>query len=543
MVRLYRSLFLLVGLLLIGSGALPVRADEAARPEVRALWVDAFRNGVKTPAQIDKLIQDAVTGNINTLIVQVRRRGDAYFNISVEPRTEDPVLASGFDALQYLIDKAHAHKIEVHAWLNTLVAWNKSVPPVDPNHIWNLHGPKTADRANWVSYYRTYNKTEQKWSEEVYPSYFLDPGHPDAVDHTVNVYLNVVKNYNVDGIHLDYSRYAGKGWGYNSTSVARFNARYGKTGLPEPDDPEWAAWRRDQTANLVRKIYLNAIAVKPQIKVSSAVITWGDGPVREEDWEKTRAFAEVFQDWRGWLQEGIIDMVIPMNYFSEWSSTQQVWYDRWIEWEKNHPYERHIVIGPGIFTQYIDETLAQIRRAQAPSASGNNAAGVALYAYGASHPYSNDDYIDWGSSLGLPRQPHIYIPGTNDWLYRLLSQEGGYQDPVSDKFIPTRPVFPTRVDTPEMPWKTQAKNGYIMGTVRDSFGKTYDDLKMVLESLNPNPEAPKLRRVIYTDGNGWFGMAGLPPGHYRFVVQDQRFAGEWMREVIIEVGRVAEVGS
>ena len=100
----------------------PVMADQASpRPEIRAFWVDAFHDGAKTPAQVDQLVADALPSNVNTLIVQVRRRGDSYYNMTTEPRAEDPVLQEGFDALQDLIDKAHAHGIEVHAWLNTLV--------------------------------------------------------------------------------------------------------------------------------------------------------------------------------------------------------------------------------------------------------------------------------------------------------------------------------------------------------------------------------------------------------------------------------------
>ena len=107
----FRIILILTGLSdTVDIGRFSHQADDwpEVQPEVRALWVDAFRDGAKTPAQIDQLIQDALTGNINTLIVQVRRRGDAYYNRSLEPRTEDPVLPPGFDALQYLIEKAHA---------------------------------------------------------------------------------------------------------------------------------------------------------------------------------------------------------------------------------------------------------------------------------------------------------------------------------------------------------------------------------------------------------------------------------------------------
>lgn len=524
-----------------------VRVDRPIRPEVRAFWVDAFRDGIKTPAQVDRLVQDALTANVNTLIVQVRRRGDAYYNKSFEPRTEDPVLTPGFDSLQYLIEKAHAHQIEVHAWLNTLVAWHTSKPPKDPKHIWNTHGPRVSGRDNWVSYYRKYNKDSQSWSKETFSSFFLDPGHPDVVDYTTEVYLNVVRNYDVDGIHLDYSRYAGMNWGYNPTSIDRYNARYGTTGLPEPDDPQWAEWRREQTANLVRKIYLKAIAIKPTLKVSSAVITWGDGPVAEDDWEKSKAYREVFQDWRSWLKEGILDIAIPMNYFSEWDSTQQLWYNHWIEWEKNNQHGRQIVIGPGNFMQYIEDTLEQVRRAQEPSSQGNYAAGICLFAYGASHLFSSDDFASSASSMGFPRQPHRYLPKTNSWLFPLLSKEGTYVDPVLKKTISTKPVFPAPAPIPDMPWKSQPSKGYLMGTIADGTNKRFDYTKVIIDGWvtvnkdTSNPTDARLHYEVYTDGSGWFGIAELPAGLYRISIDTKEIEGAKTRLITVKPGRVFEV--
>ncbi|MCL6590948.1 MAG: family 10 glycosylhydrolase [Firmicutes bacterium] len=576
--RFFRTALFFSGILiLLISTGFSIRADEVppeikpqVRPEVRALWVDAFRDGAKTPAQIDQLIQDALAGNINTLLVQVRRRGDAYYNRSVEPRTEDPALPPEFDALQYLIDKAHANHIEVHAWLNSLVAWNSPAPPKDPGHIWNLHGPQAKGRENWVSYYR--NKSGQKWADTLHYSYFLDPGHPDVVDHTVAVCLNVVRNYDVDGIHLDYTRYDGMGFGYNPTNVARYNAVYGTTGLPAPEDPGWAQWRRDQTANLVRKIYLKSIALKPQLKVSSAVIAWGDGPVAEDDWLNSRAYANVFQDWRQWLAEGILDLAFPMNYFSEWDPNQASWYNHWIEWEKNHQYNRQTVIGPAIYAQYIEQSLEQIRRALSPSALGNRPAGVALYAYGASHLYSANDFKEAKASKNLPRQPHVYLPEANGWFFGLLSKSGGYFDPVLHTEIPTRPVFPAPAPLPEMPWKSSPAKGSLMGTVVDQNGQPYDHLKVTVdgwltinpETSNSNPEKAGVHREVYTDGSGWFGLAELPPGFYRITInsplvktpiqaltqaptpafpqaEDQRAPGARVKEVVIQAGQVTEV--
>src|SRR4029077_5547079 len=90
-------------------------------PEYRALWVDAFHDGIKSPAQVEKLVADAHRANINALIVQVRPRGASYFNIPDEPRATDIQGAADFDPLEYVIRLAHAAtpRIEVHAWLNT----------------------------------------------------------------------------------------------------------------------------------------------------------------------------------------------------------------------------------------------------------------------------------------------------------------------------------------------------------------------------------------------------------------------------------------
>src|ERR687888_437112 len=123
----------------------PVALDP---PEVRAVWIDAFHDGFKSPEQVDQLVGWAREAHVNALFVQVRRRGDAYYLRSAEPRTEDPDLTPGFDALQYLIDRAHQgpQRLQVHAWLATLPVWNKrATPPLDPRHVFNQHGPESDD--------------------------------------------------------------------------------------------------------------------------------------------------------------------------------------------------------------------------------------------------------------------------------------------------------------------------------------------------------------------------------------------------------------
>ncbi len=200
-------------------------------PELRAVWVDAFHDGFKTPQQVDDLVAWARAANLNALFVEVRRRGDAYYLKSFEPRTQDADLQPGFDALQYLIERAHAgpQPLQVHAWLATLPIWDDcTAPPLAPSHAFNQHGPDDGTGSTWLML----RDDGQAWTgDNGQGIYYLDPGNPAAAQYTADVYTNVVRNYDVDGVHLDQVRYYEGDptrWGYNPTSVARFNQAYGR---------------------------------------------------------------------------------------------------------------------------------------------------------------------------------------------------------------------------------------------------------------------------------------------------------------------------
>ncbi len=79
----------------------PSRPARAATPQLRAFWVDAFHEGIKSTEQTDRLLADASRAGANTLIVQVRRRGDSYYRDSAEPIASD--VANGYDPLADLI--------------------------------------------------------------------------------------------------------------------------------------------------------------------------------------------------------------------------------------------------------------------------------------------------------------------------------------------------------------------------------------------------------------------------------------------------------
>ncbi|UAC49540.1 family 10 glycosylhydrolase [Bacillus aquiflavi] len=440
-------------------------AQEQTHEQLRAFWVDAFHDGIKTPEQVDQLLKDVHDANANTVIVQVRRRGDAYFNKSLEPRTQDPRLKQGFDALQDLIDKAHAMepKIEVHAWLATLPIWNSLYPPIDANHVFNQHGPSSEGADFWLM-------TRYDGVIRAGADYVLDPGHPDALDYTVEQYVNVVKEYDVDGIHLDLARYMGTDWGYNPTSVERFQKEYKMADIPKPADQNWGSWRRDQVNNLVRKTYLNAIAVKPEVKVTVATIAWGAGPETQDDYEKTRTMTEVFQDWQGVLKEEIIDMAIPMNYNREHVELQKKWYDQWIAWEKKNQFNRQIAAGPAAYLNSINNTLNQTKRALEANEDGEQLAGVSFYSYAVTN-VDNEPIENFINALSTA-------------------------------------VFEQKVRVPEMPWKTNPITGYLMGVLEDQSGQLVGDTMIELKGEEG------FAKFIKTDGNGWFGVSKLTPGNY-----------------------------
>ena len=200
--------------------------------------------------------------------------------------------------------------------------WRDEAPPKDPRHVFNRHGITAVGDENWL--------TASPDGNQKFPvGYFLDPGHPAAAEYLAGIYLNIVRNYAVDGIHFDYVRYPetddrlprGATVGYNAVNLARFRRVTGRTDTPAPGDEAWMDWRRDQVTNLVRRVSIEARAINPRIKISAALIPWGQPPSNETDFEDAAPMQRIFQDWHQWLKDGLIDLGLPMNYASETDDT------------------------------------------------------------------------------------------------------------------------------------------------------------------------------------------------------------------------------
>ncbi len=302
-------------------------AGIAAKPEFRGAWVSGWHDGFLTPEQADETTRLAKQANLNALFIQVRKVGDAYYRSSFEPRATNFSGSPEYDPLAYIIEKAHAEGIEVHVWINVFRVWANGQPS-DPQHV-ALRFP------DWIS--RRYNG-ETTASDGL----FLDPGIPEVCDYTLNIVMDIVKAYNIDGVHLDYIRYAGRDYGYAPTAVARFNEENNRCGEPSPEDPEWCQWRREQVTSLVRRIYKAVKKEKPNVKVSAAVVCWGSGAGK---FEKSAPYVKVHQDWLSWLKLGYVDAVIPMNYKNETSVLEAKWYREWLDMFRQWKVDRHIYSG------------------------------------------------------------------------------------------------------------------------------------------------------------------------------------------------------
>lgn len=455
-----------------------------AQPEFRGIWVDGFNEGIHTPEQIETLLQRVRRANLNAVIVQVRKRGDAHYTSPLEPTAAQQ--QAGFDALAYLIERAHqgSPRIEVHVWVNCHPIWPGSSWPPDPKHILNRYPEiQTEDY-------------DGKRVTEV--GYGGDWGHPLYHEWFTKVALDLVRRYDIDGLHFDYIRYTGERWGYNPVSIERFNRRYGRTGKPEPTDPLWKQWRRDQVSAVVRKIYAQATALKPQLKISAALITWGDGPQNTDDWVNRSAYRAVFQDWQGWLKEGILDIAIPMVYYNEASERHAGFFRRWADFLKDHQHGRIGVIGIGNYLNSIENTLRQIDYARQPTPAGNRAYGINFFSYAATSGNGTEG-------------------GSNRYEEEFYTALGNY--------------FKEWVPTPTLPWKVAPTAGHLMGTVLRA-----DDLQPVDGATVEVYQAGSLVRTLSTDGNGFFAAVHLPAGLYSLVVRADGLPAQTVNQVFVAAG-------
>lgn len=306
----------------------PKRDAEAF--ETRALWV--VRTTMSSPESVRELVRRAKENGFTDLIVQVRGRGDAYYESSIEPRAEALTRQpAGFDPLALTIEEAHREGIKVHAWINIyLVADLESLPtsrdhPIFKHPEWVMvpRGIATElydvqpDGGAYLDRIIEFSRLNRDELEGL----FVSPAHPGVKDNLLDIWMDIARRYEVDGLHFDYVRYPNPQYDYSRISIERFRLEIEKKLTPRERRTLLAEFRRDpllyirkfpaaygefqraQVTELVSRIYSGVKSVKPNAIISAAVFA------NEEDAARSR-----FQDWKEWLRNGWLDVVCPMAY-------------------------------------------------------------------------------------------------------------------------------------------------------------------------------------------------------------------------------------
>ena len=285
--------------------------------KIRAMWVPIWE--ITTLEKADKVIDDLNNNNINQLLVQIRYRGDAAYTPNKvsnfyenNEKQYHAIEDSLFDPLDYIITSNNNPELEVHAWVTTFVITGHKLENLKPEHIYFTN-------PQWV----TCDFSHEMMNYETYMGAYLDPGIQQVQEYTKNVILDLVSNYKIDGIHLDYIRYPDSHYGFSQLALEAY-----KRDVKFQEADAWKQWKEDQITNFVKDIYSNVKKISPDVQVTAAVIS---------NLEEAERFS---QNWIKWLQEGYLDRAYLMEY-----STSTSTIEKHLTFLSNYDLNKKIVVG------------------------------------------------------------------------------------------------------------------------------------------------------------------------------------------------------
>jgi uncharacterized lipoprotein YddW (UPF0748 family) len=345
----------------------------ALEREFRGVWIAAVSNidwpsrrNMTTAQQQAELVTmlDAAAGmGLNAVILHVRPAGDALYASELEPWSEYLTGEQGrapspyYDPLEFAITEAHRRGLELHAWFNPFRARHPSARSApSPTHI-------TRRRPDLVRTYGTH--------------LWMDPSEPDVHEQALAVILDVVRRYDVDGVHIDDYFYPYQERDRNNRLIpfpdeANYDRYRRSGGTLSRDD-----WRRSHVDGFVRRMYAEVKATDPAVRVGiSPFGIWRPG-YPQGVWGLD-AYRDLYADARKWLNEGWLDYMAPQLYWLIEAPQQRytpllAW---WVGenahgrhvWPGNHPNR----VGPGEREWRPAEIVEQVRLTRAePGATGN----------------------------------------------------------------------------------------------------------------------------------------------------------------------------
>lgn len=373
----------IAAILVIASPA----AFRAGAPEpTRALWVT--RTTMTSPESIRQMVAAAEAGGFNTLLVQVRGRGDAYYAGTIEPRATELAGKPTFDPLATVLELAHAEGLKVHAWVAVNLVSSSVSLPASRDHViyrapeWLMVPRELAAEMKKIDLRSpAYVGRLARWTRahtSIVEGLYTSPLHPAAQDHTAAVIGEIAAKYAVDGIHLDYVRFPNDDFDYSPSAIQQFKTAVSAdltdkqrrdAAAREVLDPaaypnlfpeRWNDFRRARLTSMVIKIRAAVTAARPGTLVSAAVIP-----------DAKEAFSSRLQDWRGWIDQSLLDVICPMAYTADADTFQKQ-----VAAAQAYSGSRPVWAGIGAYQMTPAQTLTHI------AAAGRlGVAGIILFSY------------------------------------------------------------------------------------------------------------------------------------------------------------------
>lgn len=318
--------------------ALPMLPGQAPpKREFRAVWIATVdnidwptRKGLPTADQQREILamfdQQQQMG-LNAVVVQIRSAADAFYAKSSEPWSEWLTGQQGlapdpfYDPLEFMIEQAHQRGLEFHAWFNLDRATFSKSASVAPTNI--VH-------------------RRPEWMLEYGGRKLFNLGIPAVRSYIAGIVANVVREYDVDGIHFDdyFYPYAEPGQVLRDDST--YQAHY--NGMLKAD------WRRNNVTRLVAELRDSIRANKPWVKFG--ISPFGIWKNQRSDPEGSltnggQSYYDIYADSRKWVREGLIDYIVPQVYFS--SEFGRAPYRTLVEWWSRNTGKVHLYVGQGAY--------------------------------------------------------------------------------------------------------------------------------------------------------------------------------------------------
>ena len=308
-----KSLFLLLATLLTSMMAVAT----SPKREFRSVWlttassIDWPKYKAKTETgrkaqqlELTYIFDELVKGNMNAACFQVRGRSDAFYKSSYEPwsqdltgtRGQDP----GYDPLAFAIEEAHKRGLELHVWVN-------------PFRVTTTGSLSTSDKV-----YQNCKQWILKYNNGSFNGQFFDPGYPEARAYIIKVLMEIVNNYDIDGILMDDYFYP---YGGTTTEDAASKALYKPSGMSDAD------WRRNNVDVFVQDMYNAIQKSKPWVRFGIAPFgIWTTDNSVAQKYGITipsgitgmDAYKQIACNPVEWVKNGYVDYIAPQIY---WSTT------------------------------------------------------------------------------------------------------------------------------------------------------------------------------------------------------------------------------